>query len=266
MEGWRKGHLLHIKIRTVFQMREFAFKEKDQEGLVTLETLSKADHFNSWMFETILPEVEGERILEIGSGIGNISRLFLEKGYEITLSDVRSHYCQHLQRTFHSFKNLGGVVNLDLVHPQFGKEYALHLQQYDTVFALNVIEHIEDDTLAIRNAHQLLKPGGKLVILVPAYPALHNCFDEELHHYKRYSKSRLRKKMLLTGLEIHNSFHFNFLGILGWWVFGSLLKNKLIPKGPMSWFNRLVPVIKLLDRLVFRNIGLSVVVSSHKQS
>ncbi|MEM7514857.1 MAG: class I SAM-dependent methyltransferase, partial [Bacteroidota bacterium] len=171
----------------------------------------------------------------------------------------------HLQHTFQSFENLGGVVNLDLVHPQFGKEYAPLLQQYDTVFALNVIEHIEDDTLAIRNVSQLLKPGGKLIILVPAYPALHNSFDEELYHYRRYTKSSLTKQMLLNGLLIQNSFHFNFLGILGWWVYGSLLKNKLIPEGPMSWFNRLVPVIKLLDRLVLRNIGLSVIVSSHKR-
>ena len=57
-------------------MKEFQFKVEDKEGLNTLETISKADKFNRWMFDTISPYCKG-RILEIGSGIGNISQFFI---------------------------------------------------------------------------------------------------------------------------------------------------------------------------------------------
>ncbi|MEM9935803.1 MAG: class I SAM-dependent methyltransferase [Bacteroidota bacterium] len=246
-------------------MKDFTYKEQDDEGLATLETISKADKFNQWMFETILAEVEGSTILEIGSGIGNISQQFLDKGYTLTLSDIRAQYCQELASTFSSYDNLGGVVLLDLVHPQFEEEYADHLLRYDSIFALNVVEHIEDDGLALRNACKLLKPKGRLVILVPAYQTLYNNFDVALYHYRRYTRSTLKKLFLDNGLKVDKDFHFNFMGIFGWWLFGSVFKRKLIPENPMGWFNTLVPIFKLLDRMVLRKIGLSVIVSGNKQ-
>jgi SAM-dependent methyltransferase len=156
------------------------------------------------------------------------------------------------------------VVQLDLVDKNFDNNYSEYLNSFDTVFALNVIEHIEDDTLAIKNCKNLLKPGGTLIILVPAYQFLFNEFDKSLEHYRRYNKKTLNAVVKLTGLKPVKSFYFNVVGILGWFVTGSLLKKKTIPEGQMGLYNKMVPLIKIVDCLVFNKMGLSVICVSFK--
>src|SRR5215207_9318613 len=102
----------------------------DDGGAKTLKTIAQADKFNEWMYDTIKPFCKG-RILEIGSGIGNISSFFIRDGASITLSDIRPAYCDHLRM---QFKNQP-VTNLDLVHPNFEQQYATLLNSFDTVFA-----------------------------------------------------------------------------------------------------------------------------------
>src|SRR6185295_819539 len=96
---------------------------------------------------------------------------------------------------------------------------------FETVFALNVVEHIENDMLAIRNCHKLLKKGGKLIILVPAFQSLYNGFDKELYHYRRYTKHTLNKLFKENSFHLVESKYFNALGILGWYVSGKLQRN-----------------------------------------
>jgi 2-polyprenyl-3-methyl-5-hydroxy-6-metoxy-1,4-benzoquinol methylase len=245
-------------------MKDFAFKEIDREGLETLQAIAEADRFNEWMYKTILPYCK-ERILEVGSGIGNISTFFIRDGHQIMLSDIRENYCQFLRMQFGDKPNCAGVLQLDLVHPAFDQEYATHLSSFDTVFALNVVEHINDHELAVKNALKLLKEGGHLVILVPAYQQLYNRFDKELEHYRRYTRKTLLG-LMSPHVEILHSQYFNCAGIPGWFFSGKILRKKTIPKGQMSLFNKLVPVFRLVDKLIANRAGLSVIAAGRKQS
>jgi 2-polyprenyl-3-methyl-5-hydroxy-6-metoxy-1,4-benzoquinol methylase len=236
-------------------MTKFEYREVDKEGWETLDAIAGADKFNEWMYKTIRPYCSG-RILEIGSGIGNISRYFLNEKANITLSDIRPIYCDILSK---EFPQAQAVITLDLTHPQFDSAYNQHLSAYDTVFALNVVEHIEDDNLALRNCHKLLRPGGRVVILVPAYSWLYNRFDKELEHFRRYNRRGLNLKISAAGFSVVHSQYFNLMGIPGWYVSGKLQKNKTIPKSQMSLYNKLVPAFKLIDCLVINSIGLSVI-------
>ncbi|MEW6468613.1 MAG: methyltransferase [Bacteroidota bacterium] len=237
---------------------KFEFKQVDAEGHETLDAIEAADKFNGWMYRTIRPYCSGN-ILEVGSGIGNISGFFLRDKHPIFLTDVRGNYCDILQKNFKGNSTLLGIEQLDLVHPEFGTRYAHLLERFDTVFALNVVEHIENDNLALANASRLLRPGGTLIILVPAWQFLYNRFDKELCHYKRYVKKQLEGLFTQNGLQVKRSMYFNALGILGWFVSGRLMKNKVIPRSQMSFYNRIVPVARLIDRCLFRKIGLSVI-------
>lgn len=241
-------------------MAKFAYKELDQEGLETLQTIAAADKFNRWMFETVQAHLIPGNVLEVGSGIGNISSFFLDAGYDITLSDIRENYCGFLEEHFRGQPSLRDIVKLDLVHPEFEQEYAEYLGQFDNLYALNVVEHIEDDTLALVNCRKLLRPGGRLIILVPAYQWLYNNFDRALFHYRRYTRASLKTVFLRSGFEVRGAFHFNFIGIAGWFVSGTLLRKELIPSGQMKLYNQLVPVFRLIDRVLLRKMGLSVVV------
>lgn len=233
-------------------------QEADVVGLETLQVISNADSFNQWMFENIKPFCNGE-ILEIGSGIGNISQFFLKNGFSITLSDIRDTYCRILKQNFSSFSNLKDVIKLNIIDADFDNEYKEYCAQFDTIFALNVIEHIEDDNLAISNCYKLLKPEGKIIILVPAYQALYNRFDKELEHFRRYNKASLKSLIKNNNFTVIKSQYFNSAGILGWFVSGKLQKNKTIPQGQMKLYNLLVPVFKLVDKILFNKIGLSVI-------
>lgn len=236
-------------------MTAFRHKEIDKEGWETLDVIAAADKFNEWMYQTIKPYTKG-KILEIGSGIGNISEFFTEAGSDITLSDIRSNYCEVLQKKFTKAKE---VIQLNLVHPGFDEQYNQYLNKFDSIFALNVVEHIKEDALAIKNCRKLLQTGGKLIILVPAYQSLYNRFDKELEHFRRYTQNTLNQLFLKNEFEVIHSQYFNFMGIPGWFVSGKLQKNKTIPRGQISLYNKLVPLFKLIDKSLFNRIGLSVI-------
>ena len=236
-------------------MSEFEYREIDKEGWETLDAIAAANKFNEWMYQTIKPYCNG-KILEIGSGIGNISKFFIVDKADITLSDIRPVYCDVLKKKFPEAHN---VIEMNLTHPSFDTEYNQFLGEFDTVFALNVVEHIKDDELAIKNCFKLLKDKGRLVILVPAYANLYNRFDRELEHFRRYTAKRLNNLLMGGNFTIQHSQYFNFMGIPGWYISGKLQKNKTIPKGQMSLYNKFVPVFKLVDKLLFNKVGLSVI-------
>ena len=236
---------------------------EDPIGEKTLEVVGEATNFNKWMFETIEPFCRGH-ILEIGSGLGNISRFFLEAGRQTTLSDLRPGYRDQLVNEFNSYSTLEGVENLDLVHPQFEEVYSVHLQKFDSVFALNVVEHIEDDQLAIRNAKSLLRPGGNLIVLVPSYNSLYNGFDLKLGHFRRYTISSLAQLFYTNNLKIINRKYFNLAGIPGWYISGKILNKETIPRNQMRLYNQMVPLFKIIDQLVLHRAGLSTIIVGKK--
>ena len=243
-------------------MSEFAFKEIDQEGMDILNVIAEADKFNRWMYNTIAPYTKG-RILEVGSGIGNISAFFLENNATICLSDIRSNYCGYLERKFSGQKGVLGILEMDLIDKDFDQKFSHLFNSFDSIFALNVVEHISDDDLAISNSKKLLKTGGNLIILVPAYQSLYNKFDKELEHYRRYTKKKLTG-LMGKHLEIIHSQYFNFAGIFGWFLSGSLMKKQTIPGGQMKLYNKLVPVFKVADKVMFNQMGLSVIAVGKK--
>jgi SAM-dependent methyltransferase len=228
-------------------------KEIDLEGLETLSVIEKANKFNHWMYNVIKPHCKG-KILEIGCGIGNISEYFVNDNLDIVLSDLRDNYIEIVKKKFSK-----EVLKIDLVDADFDVKYSSLVGTFDTVFALNVVEHIKDDVLAIKNCKKLLKKGGHLVILVPAYQSLFNNFDVELEHYRRYNHKSLKEIIYKNELTVKKTFSFNSIGILGWYVSGNILKKKTIPEGQMDIFNTLVPVFKLADMFLLKKIGLSVI-------
>lgn len=244
-------------------MKTFEYKENDTEGLQTLEAISRAGRFNKWMFQQVDPWMKG-RVLEIGSGIGNISGFFLKKGADIVLSDIRDAYCDALKSKFSAFSPVN-VRKIDLVHPQFSGVYADLLGSFDGAFALNVIEHIEDDRLAMTNLISLLKPEGKVLILVPAWPWLYNNIDKSLYHFRRYTPKTLRRLFLDSGLEIEKEWMFNALGIPAWFTGGKVQGKKEIEVGQMNAYDKMVPLARLLDKVTFNSIGLSVIAVGTKR-
>jgi SAM-dependent methyltransferase len=87
----------------------------------------------------------------------------------------------------------------------------LPARSIDVLIMLNVLEHIEDDVGALKKAFDLLKPGGHLVVEVPASPFLYDAYDAALHHFRRYSASELRDKLTGAGFEVNRRSHIGFV-------------------------------------------------------
>ena len=229
----------------------------DGIGFSTLMNISKAHRLNTWMFESIQPHLNG-KILEIGSGIGNLSSILVEHKTPLYLSDYNQEYCRFLEKKFAHTAIIKGIFRIDLVDKAFESTHAHLLGTFNTIFSLNVIEHIENDQLAIENCYKLLAPGGRLIILMPAYPALYNRFDKELGHCRRYTRRSINQ-LLSAHFRVTQTKYFNSAGIFGWFLFGSLLRQKKITGKHMDIFEKLVPLFRLADKITASKIGLSVI-------
>lgn len=246
-------------IITNAQPGEFGYSaEADPVGLRILELFSGTRQINRWMYDQIAPFCKG-RILEIGSGIGNISDFILREHDEVTLSDVKPAYCRRLEQTFGGRHSLRGIYPIDLAVPDIERIHPRLMGAFDTVIALNVVEHIDDHEQAIRNARKLLKMGGKVVVLVPAYRWLYNPLDMELGHFRRYKRRNLAELLAGQHFEVVHTQYFNAAAVPGWWISGNLCKMKEIKRGPLYMYDRLVPILKLADRLSGKRFGVSVI-------
>jgi len=237
--------------------------QEDQYGEETLQVIGKAHQFNHWMYETIKPFCKG-KILEVGSGIGNISRKFINDKYSIQLSDFNPVYCATLEKEFKDNPYFLGVDKIDLNDPNFDEKFKDLMGSFDTIFALNVVEHIPNDILAIQNCKKLLKKDGHLIILVPAYQFLYNDFDKSLGHVKRYTTKSLSRVFSSAQLNIIHKKYFNLIGILGWFWSGTLTRRKVIPGWQMKIYNWLIPISKVVDKVTLNSVGLSAVVVGKK--
>lgn len=224
---------------------------RDAVGAATLERIAAAPAFNGWMYERLAPWIAG-RVLEVGAGIGNISQFLVDRP-QVVLTDTDGGYRTELARRFGRRSNVR-VTALTLPEPAADLPPAA----FDTVVCLNVLEHIERDREALATIRDLLAPGGRLVLLVPALPALYGTLDRALGHHRRYTKRGLRQRYREAGLSMRRLEFFNLAGVPGWFVVGRLLRRTLIPRGSLRAYDALVPLFRLERYLPWR-VGQSLI-------
>lgn len=223
----------------------------DPVGAATLELLADAPNYNRWMFDRLRPWV-GQRVLEIGSGIGNLSAFLLDRE-RLVLTDTALDYLDRLRERFAGHANVG-VTHLYLPDDHAG----LAEERFDTIICLNVLEHVEDDHRSLVVMRRLLAPGGRLVLLVPALSALYGTLDVALGHHRRYGRRDLTDKFIAAGLAVRHLEYFNLAGIPGWWLTGRVLRRRLIPSGSLKLYDALVPLFRL-ERFLPWRVGQSLI-------
>ncbi|PYP40509.1 MAG: hypothetical protein DMD48_03205 [Gemmatimonadetes bacterium] len=194
----------------------------------------------------------GRRVLEIGSGIGNLSALLADRE-RLVLSDTREEYLRQLRRRFAGHPNVA-VARLYLPN----EHSALGGERFDTVICLNVLEHVDDDIASLVAIRALLAPRGRLVLLVPALPALYGSIDRALGHHRRYKRAGLAALMRNAGFTVAHIEYFNIAGIPGWWFAGRVLRRQTIPSGSLRLYDALVPLFRL-ERLLPWRVGQSLI-------
>jgi glycosyltransferase involved in cell wall biosynthesis len=238
--GWKDG-ISALWTILKYWILDDCFDEK--YGHAILHSLSHARRYAEWQVATLLPDM-GERILEIGSGIGNISRL-LPKREHLTVSDCNVEYLEILKSAFRGNElvavekfNLTSDANVD----------RLRNNGYDTIVCLNVLEHIADDEEALRRMRHILKSGGRLLLLVPQYKWLFGSYDRLVQHYRRYNRDELRKKLEAAGFHICRLRGFNRASTPGWWWNAVICKRGQMGRFQLKLFDMMVPLLKRIDR------------------
>lgn len=171
-------------------------------GSRTLEIFEGSDRLNRWIYDRFAAEL-GKRVLEIGAGIGNITQFMTEREL-VVATDIEESYVTRLRERFNSHSAVTvRQLDLDAPDPDFAQF------NFDSVLAVNVLEHIDDDRSAVERLRRLVVDDGRLVLSVPAMPSLFGYHDEQLGHYRRYTRHAL-EAVLAPAFVIERLRYFGF--------------------------------------------------------
>ena len=240
--NWKDG------FRALWALAKFAMSDNvyqhDIYGSHILARLSRAPKFNVWMADTIR-QYCGNRVLEIGSGVGNLS-LKLMPRVKYVASDVNPLYLQtlealsndrpYMQTSYCDVTNVASFPQLE--------------EGYDTVICLNVIEHLEDDRRALLNIRSVLAPRGRAIILVPQGQWNFGTLDTVLGHQRRYSKVALAALARHSGFEATHILEFNRFGTAAWFFNGKILGRRSFGLLQIKLLNLLTPLLRRIDPLL----------------
>lgn len=229
--------VLWVVLRSRFTSRLYT-----NAGHSTLDALSFAPRFNRWMADTILPYV-GQTVVEIGAGMGNMSRHLSRRRKAYVATDISDEYLEHLRNMFRHRPSVW-VRKLDAAQPE---DFAALETQTDTVVCLNVLEHIENDAAALDSIRTLLKPSGRLILLVPNDPHAYGTIDREIGHFRRYTPAHLRKLLTETGYEVEAILNFNRISMPGWRFTGQIRKARTLSRFALKIFDRFVWLWRRID-------------------
>jgi SAM-dependent methyltransferase len=234
----------------------YAFLTNDadnaHEGYNTLERLEGAPHYNAWLGAKVRPHL-GPRVLEVGAGIGTITRQ-IEAGRERVIAlEADPYYAQRLSNLFRG----SPVVTPLHVSVEETDWTALAGERLDTVLLSNVLEHIADDAAAARRFRSVLPVGGRLVLLVPALPMLFGSLDEAVGHHRRYLPETLRAAVEPAGFRIEHLEWLNLVGIAGWFLNGRVLRKRVLPPLQLKIYDRVAPLLARAEAMWKLPLGLS---------
>ncbi|HVR96501.1 MAG TPA: glycosyltransferase [Thermoanaerobaculia bacterium] len=255
--GWKDGFKALRAILRYWMVDDIY--AQDEYGSHILHSLEKAQHFNRWMAQAMEPHV-GAKVLEIGAGIGNITTWLLPRDLYVA-SDINPHYLDYLEN-FSLGKPYLQVDRIDLEDERCFEPWQ---EKFDTVICLNVLEHVRDPLVSLRNMRSALQPGGRLLLYVPQGQNLYSSLDTVLGHRCRYDKETLQRELCDTGFEVEQMYDFNHAGVPGWYLNGKILKKTTFDRVQLKVFNMMVPVIRRVDRL-FPWKGLGIITVARRVS
>ncbi len=227
-----------------------------------LSLFQHARRWKAYWSSKVIPFL-GKEVMEVGAGIGGTTHVLLAQA-----PDVQRWVCLEPDG------NLAAEIPTNLppewlasgrvvVAVQTLAHYA-PAETFDSLSYIDVIEHIEDDAAELQRAADRLRPGGHLLVLVPAHNYLYSPFDKAIGHYRRYNKKMMRQA-LPKNLRIVRLDYLDSVGLC------TSLANKLLlrqayptPKQIAFWDSLLVPISTILDPLTGFSVGKSLLLVAQK--
>jgi SAM-dependent methyltransferase len=215
------------------------FEGADEELQATLHSLDGAQNYARWIHALAAPYL-GAEILEVGAGHGTFTGLLLSGGARVVATDLSERCVSELRARY------AGVPGVEVRQNDVAE--AAEGGPYDSIVLVNVLEHLEDDATAVKQLASALRPGGHLILWVPAFDRLYSEFDRQVGHHRRYRIAELRRLVLNAGLESTDIRYVNTVGAIAWWLVACRLGQIPTQTGRVQLFDRaVVPLLRRLE-------------------
>jgi SAM-dependent methyltransferase len=229
-------------------------QQRAYNGVDNLEVMQEAVNYNRYLLDTVrrYAPVAG-KVLDFGAGSGQFAAPLAELGMDITALEPD----EALQRRLRG-QGLRAV----------GSTQELPDGAFDYIYTLNVLEHIEDDSAALRALHAKLNSRGRLLIYVPAFPVLYTSMDAKVGHVRRYTRRTLTRRVAAAGFRIERVAYADSVGFFATLLFKTLgNKEGSVSVGALKAYDRLIfPISRALDRVTQRWFGKNLLLACTKQA
>jgi len=216
-----------------------AFEQADEALQPTLETLDGAVNYTRWIHDLVRPYL-GPEVLEVGAGDGTFTEMLVGAD-RVVATDLSPRCVTRLRERF-------AGRGVDVLEADVASSAASG--RYDSVVLINVLEHVEDDGLAVKQLAAALRPGGCLILWVPAFSSLYSDFDRRIGHQRRYRVAGLTALLDQAGLEVAEARYVNPVGGVAWWLLAKQLGRDPVSGANVKLFDRVaVPVLRRLGRV-----------------
>lgn len=228
------------------------------EGKYIGEELEIFAHAKNWKhyYASLFKPYFGKRVLEVGAGLGATTLVLYD-------SNVTEWICLEPDRSFYELleKKIQAKELPTACQAKPGTLADLDPNDlYDTIIYIDVAEHIENDKAELQTASQHLKSGGRIILLSPAHQWLFTPFDKAIGHFRRYTRTSL-SEIRPEDLVEEKIMYLDSAGML------LSLGNKLLLQQAMPtvkqivfWDRWIIPVSRILDWILFFQVGKSVAV------
>ncbi|MBV9242481.1 MAG: class I SAM-dependent methyltransferase [Acidobacteria bacterium] len=225
-----------------------------------LEVLADMPNYYDWIMASFAPYVRGD-VVEYGAGTGTVSCRLQPLAERLTLVELSTNLIDKLRSRF------GGEANVSIVSEGLEKHSAeAASNSSDTIVMVNVLEHIEDDVGALAQSFRMLRPGGHLLIFVPAMQGLMSELDVLHGHFRRYQKPDLISKIIAAGGTIRDCHYFDLAGVLPWFFLNKLLGNTKFDPRLVNIHDRyIVPISRAIERNVSPPFGKNLVAIAERK-
>ncbi|MGA7109974.1 MAG: class I SAM-dependent methyltransferase [Terracidiphilus sp.] len=196
------------------------------------EALREAENYRAALIKDFDPYLRGN-VLEVGAGVGQFTRELQRRSniQRLVSIELDPTFCSAFRTTLPSRELVEGTVN-DL----------RSATDWNAIFSVNVLEHIETDCEELETYCRLLRPAqGALCLFVPARPEIYAPIDKDFGHFRRYTRRELKTKLESAGFTLVRFRYFNFVGYFLWWLTFCLLRKRTFD----------VSLVRLFDRVIF---------------
>ena len=223
-------------------------------GTDNLEAMAQATNYNDFLTQQVLSFSPPQgRILDFGAGIGTFSKYVSARGHDVACLEPDSVLASRLRSDgLTTYESMNEIADASL----------------DYVFTLDVLEHIQDDAEAARAIASKLKPGGRLLVYVPAFPVLYSSMDKKVGHFRRYRRRRLQQLIAGAGFT---DIRVRYVDAIG---FFASLAYRITDDGTgginvrmLKFYDRfLFPLSRLLNPLFARFLGKNIMLTAYRQN